>query len=292
MYIIVDDRDIVAGGYANGLDGRASRPRASKRVERSVKVTKESQEARRTRPGAHGGRPAWKPTFPKPNSAGAEQKQSNDQTQKREELTNYEVSSTKSVQTTSAGFLVQNLSVAVLVNRAAITAALGDKATPEAIAAQVKEVEQLVPGGRARPEARRRRQDLGGRLRRREPRSGAGAGPSILELVARQTGTFVNAGAIVLVAAMLVWFGLRPGFRMLLAPPPGAGDRLRRGAGARPARSVANLLIESEPRDEFLQALLARRDNGPERKLIKLVDFDEGQAAAILTQSIRQGAEG
>ncbi len=64
-------------------------------------------------------------------------------------------------------------------------------------------------------------------------------GPSLIEIVARQTGSIVNAGAIVLVAAMLVWFGVRPGLKMLLAPPavagaPGRGTRPRsRRAGVR-----------------------------------------------------------
>ncbi len=44
--------------------------------------------------------------------------------------------------------------------------------------------------------------------------------------------------------------------------------------------------------DEFLEALRARRDNGPERKLLRLVEFDENQAATILKQWIRQGANG
>jgi hypothetical protein len=41
-----------------------------------------------------------------------------------------------------------------------------------------------------------------------------------------------------------------------------------------------------------MQALLARRDNGPERKLQKLIEFDENHAATILKQWIRQGANG
>jgi hypothetical protein len=51
--------------------------------------------------------------------------------------------------------------------------------------------------------------------------------------------------------------------------------------------------VASDPNhDEFLQALAARRDNGPERKLQKLVDFDENHATTILKQWIRQGANG
>ena len=66
-----------------------------------------------------------------------------------------------------------------------------------------------------------------------------------------------------------------------LGPPDGDGQ---------PGESI---LIETDSgRDEFMQALLARRDNGPERKLQKLIDFDENHAATILKQWIRQGANG
>ncbi len=110
------------------------------RVERSVRVTKEQQSSQ----NAAGEQPAGvEANLPKPKNPGGESKQSNDQTQKREELTNYEISS-KSIQTTSAGFVVQNLSVAVLINRAALAASLGGKPSADAIAAQVHEIEQLV----------------------------------------------------------------------------------------------------------------------------------------------------
>ncbi len=110
------------------------------RVERSVRVTKEQQSSQ----NAAGEQPAGvEANLPKPKPTGGESKQSNDQTQKREELTNYEISS-KSIQTTSAGFVVQNLSVAVLINRAALAASLGGKPSAEAVEAQVHEIEQLV----------------------------------------------------------------------------------------------------------------------------------------------------
>ena len=264
------------------------------RVERSVRVTKEQQSSQ----NAAGTQPAGvEANLPKQNAAGAEQKQSNDQTQKKEELTNFEVSS-KSVQTTSAGFLVQNLSIAVLINRAALTSSLGDKATPEATAAQVKEIEQLVASAAG---VDRQRGDIVkisvvdfvDSSKDLEPTPG----PSLVEIVARQTGAVVNAAAIVLVAGMAIWFGVRPGLKILMPPP--AASETAATASIEPVPALGapqpgqNLMIEADgTRDEFLDALLARRDNGPERKLLKLVEFDENHAATVLKQWIRQGANG
>jgi flagellar M-ring protein FliF len=265
------------------------------RVERSVRVTKEQQSSQNAAGTQAAGVEA---NLPKQTGAGSESKQSNDQTQKREELTNYEVSS-KSIQTTSAGFLIQNLSVAVLINRAALTSSLGDKAGPEAVAAQIKEIEQLVASAAGLDKQRGdvikiSVVDFVDSSHDLEP----APGPSILEILARQTGSMINAGAVVLVAAMVVWFGVRPGLKTLLPPPAVAGAAASSAsANATPALgapdSGQNFLIESDDgRDAFLEALLARRDNGPERKLHKLVEFDENQAAAILKQWIRQGANG
>ena len=260
------------------------------RVERSVRVTKEQQSSQNAAGSQAAGVEA---NLPKQNGAGTEQKQSNDQTQKREELTNYEVSS-KSVQTTSAGFVVQNLSVAVLVNRAALAAAPGDKPAPEAVASQVREIEQLVASAAGLDKQRGdivkiSVVDFVDSSRDLEP----APGPSLVEIIARQTGSIVNAGAIVLVGAMLVGFGVRPGLKMLLAPAAIEAAVNAEKAALTTSDPAQSLLIESEPdRDEFFEALLARRDNGPERRLLKLVEFDEVQSATILKQWIRQGGNG
>jgi flagellar M-ring protein FliF len=270
------------------------------RVERSVRVTKEQQSAQ----NAAGEQPAGvEANLPKAKIPGGESKQSNDQTQKREELTNYEVSS-KSIETTSAGFAVQNLSVAVLINRAAFTASLGDKPSPDALANQIREIEQLVASAagldRQRGDAVKVSVvDFIDSTHDLDP----APGPSLIEILARQAGSIVNAGAIVAVVAIVVWFGARPGLKLALAPPSAAASGAARGAsgGQTPAlaapdgdgQPTESILIETDSgRDPFLQALLARRDNGPERRLQKLVEFDENHAATILKQWIRQGANG
>jgi hypothetical protein len=117
--------------------------------------------------------------------------------------------------------------VAVLVNRAALAASLGDKAGPDAIDKQVKEIEQLVTS------AAGLRKDRGDAVKISvvdfvdsgkdlEPVPA----PSFLEIVERQTGTLISAGVILLIAVLLILFGIRPVTRALLAPPPAALEAL------------------------------------------------------------------
>jgi flagellar M-ring protein FliF len=192
----------------------------------------------------------------------------------------------------------------VLINRAALAASPGDKPSPDAAVSQIHEIEQLVASAAGldlkRGDAVKVSVvDFIDSSRDLDP----APGPSLVEILARQTGSIANAGAIVAVAAMVVWFGVRPGLKMALAPPRIAAPGDGRGPSGRQTPALGapdgdgqpteSILIETDSgRDAFFQALLARRDNGPERKLQKLVEFDENHAATILKQWIRQGANG
>jgi len=274
------------------------------RVERSVRTVKEKSNSQNNA----GAQPAGVQTnLPKTGNSSSDSKQSSDVNDKKEELTNYEISSRQTT-TTSAGYVIKNLSIALLINRAALQASLGDKASPEAMDKQVKDIEQLVTSSAGL------RKDRGDEVKISivdfvdagkdlEPMSG----PSFLELLSRQLGTFVSAGAIVLVTAMLIWFGLRPLTRALLPAPTDAESAhggeggvagaleapdFSAGFGA-PMDAFANaeaLIKSEEPVDQFLAALTERRDKGPQRQLQRLIDFDEEHAAAILRQWIREGA--
>jgi flagellar M-ring protein FliF len=270
------------------------------RAERSVRVVKERQNSQ----NAAGQPPAGVDSnLPKTKNTPSETKQSNDATDKREELTNYEVSS-KQITTTSAGYVIDGLSIAVLVNRSALLRALGDKATPDAIDKQMKEIEQLVASAAGIHKDRGDTvkvavvdfADADRDLAPVEP-------PSFMELAMRQSGSFVTAGAVVLAAVLLIWFGLRPATKALLATPTeqaqeaeaiGSLSELPAPLNALDgavAGGEQNFLIEArDERDEFLESLLARKDKSPQRHLQKLVEFDEEVAASILKQWIRQGA--
>ena len=105
-----------------------------------MRTVKEKQNSQNTAGSSPAGVQA---NLPKPANSSSDTKQSNDATDKKEELTNYEISS-KQVTTTSEAMSIKGLSVAVLINRSALQASLGDKATPDAVDKQVKEIEQLV----------------------------------------------------------------------------------------------------------------------------------------------------
>jgi flagellar M-ring protein FliF len=268
------------------------------RAERSVRVVKESQSSQNASGQAPTGVAA---NVPKAQSGAADNKQSNDENNKREELTNYEISS-KSIATTSTGFTVEGLSVAVLVNRSAITASLGDKATPEAVDKQVKDIEQLVSS------AAGLRKERGDSLKVSvvdfveaghdlEPIPG----PSIVELIMRQSGSLINAAAVVVVAMMLLYFGIRPATKALLAAPaPVAREEsvalLPDGRpalalpGNTPVAEPESLLIETKDETASFLESLSRKDKTAQRHLEQLVEHDEAQAAAILKQWMRQGA--
>lgn len=268
-------------------------------VSRTVRVIKEKQTSQNAAGEQAAGVDA---NLPKPKSGG-ESKQSNDDKTKREEVTNYEISS-KSITTTTNGYSVDRLSIAVLINRATLASTLGGKPSQDAIAKQVGEIEQLVAN------AAGIRKDRGDTVkisvvdfsettRDMEPVPG----PSFVELIARQAGTIFNGLAIVAVVLLLLLFGVRPALRMLSASGAGAQDATSleppalAGPGAMSAldqpgmAGASNFLLEAdEDAGAFEDALLERRDRKLQRQLEKLVDLDEEHAAAILSQWIREEA--
>ncbi len=262
------------------------------RVERSVRVIKETQSSQNTS--------SQTPTsaernIPQSSGANGSGKQANEENLKKEELTNYELSS-KTISTKSAGFEVENLSVAVLVNKAGVAATLGDKANPETIAARMAEIEQLVST------AAGLRKDRGDTIkvaavefidsgRELEPIPS----PSIVEALMRQSGAIISAAAALGVAFLLIWFGLRPATRALLELPMagGAPALAQPGGGA-----VAMALRGEEPvlladvghaAPNLADEAVAKRVNAPQQRLEQMVEADEDQAVAILKQWIRHG---
>ncbi|RTL72431.1 MAG: flagellar M-ring protein FliF [Hyphomicrobiales bacterium] len=272
------------------------------RVERSVRVVKETGSSQNTQTkqgvGADQNVPA--------DQAGANGQNGGDQSRKqnerREELTNYEVG-TKTTQTVSEGYRIENLNIAVVLNRKRLMETLGSNATPEALDKHLKEVERLVVSASG-VDLKRGDQIAVSALEfaqggmSLEPVPAVGWG----EMLGRQLGSFVNAGALVLITALVIWFGLRPAMRTILEAPPEAGpaaitasadggesmeidpvmQAMLGGGGvsvSKPARAGDTSLIAD---------LTEKLDRAPQKRLEQMVDFDEEQAAAILKQWLRE----
>jgi flagellar M-ring protein FliF len=263
------------------------------RVERSVRVVKEneaSQNQSTTTPTS------VDQNLPEQKSGPDSGEQSNVQNDRREETTNYELS-TKTVTTVSDGYLVDRLSIAVLVNRARLAEALGDKATPEAIDQRLADIEQLAASAAGLSKERGDQikvtaVDFVGDSRDLEPVPPLG----LTQLLVRQSGTFINAATVLVVAMLLIWFGLRPATRAILTrplpapggsaeapglPPPEDG----RLEGGRPAQLTAS------PEASLIDDLTSKMKRSPQKRLEQMIQFDELQAAAILKQWMHQEEE-
>lgn len=282
------------------------------RVERSVRVVKELGESQnRTK----------QPTTTVQQNVPANQTTSqpttdaNESTSRREELTNFEVSS-RTVQTVRDAYVVKGLSIAVLVNRdrlatpgGATSSAAGTDAIP--VEQQIYEVEQLVASAAGYDK------DRGDKLKVAAV-SFADGGHSMepvpplpwTELLLRQAGTMINALTFLAVAALLIWFGLRPAVRavlsrpqegleaevadietaMLTAPPiPGVEGPAGTPAIAGPPMTPA-LEAGSEEAVNLIGDLTKLKNRSPQKRLEQIVEYDEDQAVAILRQWLHQEA--
>ncbi len=263
------------------------------RVERSVKITKQNQTSQNS---VNQSPATVERNLPQENVKADDGKQSNEETKKSEELTNYEVSS-KTVNTTSGGYAVDNISVAVLINRASLLASLGGKATPEAMEKQLSELEQLIASAAGAHKERGDNIkisavdfiDAGHDLEPQPP-------PAVAELLLRQSGNVLNAVTILVVTLLLIWFGLRPAARAILATPSVVGGpaeitALENFAGAE-GGDDANLQLGgwgALREVNLIEDLTSNPRRSPQKRLEQIVEFDEEQAGAVLKQWMHQG---
>ncbi|MEZ0169644.1 flagellar basal-body MS-ring/collar protein FliF [Microvirga sp. TS319] len=265
------------------------------KVERSTRTVRETEVSQ----NKSGQRPTTvQQNLPEENVRGDSNDSSSEDNQRREELTNYEISS-KTIQTVSDGYSIRNLSVAVLVNKSRIASLLGEGASSGEIEAKVSEIEQLVSS------AAGFNKDRGDQIKVAAVSfvddSGVMQpvpGPSVAEILMRQFGTVVNALTVLALCAMLIWFGLRPAVRMLIARHQADIEIQREQMAALAAVEAAKELQIAEQEGEMQQHALEDNSNQPliemprtpQRKLEQIVELSEEQAAAVLKQWLRQEA--
>lgn len=274
------------------------------RVERSVRTVKETAQSTNNSGGQS---TSVDRNIPQGGSnAGGDAKNSNDESKKSEELTNFELSS-KTVTTMSGGYNIENLSVAVLINRAAFSEPNKEVPKPEAIDRQLKEIEQLIFS------AAGLKKERGDSLKVtavdftfNEHDMTAVENPGFMTTLGNHLGSFINALTAVGIAVVIVAFGLAPARRALLAEQPAAAvvARSAEEAPALPAGEPAPLGIEPNfdamappmlgmaedggfAMPSFLDGMLDLPKDTSRRKLERLIDRDDAHAAAIMKQWMR-----
>jgi len=265
------------------------------KVERSIRTVRETEVSQN--------RNTQRPTtvqqnLPEEQVRAENGESASEDNQRREELTNYEISS-KTIQTVSDGYDVKNLSVAVLVNRSRLQALTGENASQEVIDAKIAEIEQLVSSAAGFDRTRGDQIKVAavgfiddGKMMEPVPPL------SLSEVLMRQFGTVINALTILVVASLLIWFGLRPAVTAILARPETKTAYEEAVAPAiEEATSPAEALAAAAPAQldpaatpNLIEDLTDKMHRTPQKKLEQLIEFDEEQAASILKQWLMREA--
>jgi flagellar M-ring protein FliF len=260
------------------------------RSQRTVKEKSNSQDAGSRQPtGVDQNLPDQQPN----SAAGSDQ--TSRTSERKEELKNFEANS-KTTSTVSEGYRVENLTVAVVVNRQRLEALLGNGATQDAIDAKLKEVEGLVASATGADQKRGDRITVAAvqflpSNEALEPLPSAG----ITELLMDHVGAFVKALAIIAATIILVWFGLRPATRMLLEAPAPQGVEMMGNELPFMPQAMSAFAGDSQIADEETPNLIAdltsKINRTPQKRLEQMVEYDEEQAVAILKQWLRGEAQ-
>jgi flagellar M-ring protein FliF len=254
------------------------------KAERSVRVVKESGTTQNTQGKAA---VSVEQNLPQGSQTAQGADQSTEESSRREEVTNFEMNS-KTISTVSDGYSIENLSIAVVVNRDRIAELLGQDAKPDAFEAQAKEIEALVASAAGLDEER------GDRLKVTTVQffqSGAPmeAYPSegFMDQIMRQSGSYINALALVVITVLVIWFGMRPAMKSILQQarlPAPAQPGLLPGAAGEPGQ-----LESAAPREpSLIEDVTSKMRRTPQKRLEQMVAYDDVQAAHILKQWITQ----
>jgi flagellar M-ring protein FliF len=235
--------------------------------------------------------------LPEEQPAATEGPQSSEQRDRREETTNYEISSRK-IATTSNGYTISKLSIAVVVNQDRLKAILGKDAAPDALAARIADIQKVVASATGFDQKRGDAIDVTSVEFLDELDGAAVSGPSLLDRIETNAGTLINAAAFIVVAFLVTWFGLKP-LTAALTRPAVAGARsfedVRRSLpGADepvplPAAG-AEFAGGQPPQISPIEELRQRLKPLPQERLARMVDLNEERTAQILRKWARPEA--
>lgn len=271
------------------------------KVERSTRVVKDSESSQ------DGGSKnvSVQQNIPNEKSGGGEQtKKAQD---RKEETTNYEISSKQAV-TTSDGYKIENISVAVVVNKKRLAEVLGKAADGPELDKKIAEIEKLAQSA-AGIDAKRGDRVSVAAVNFAPSLFAETGGSEWTSALLGVAGTGIKSLTILLVAAIVVMAGFKPVMQTLLntgpsmsaieqpaqiaaiaGPPITSMDSsmapLDMPEMASPLLSGANPFGADSPSMDFGGRSLVL---GPVEKLGAIIARDEDQATAILKHWVKNG---
>jgi len=254
------------------------------KAERSTRTVKESSNSQNTNQ-------KWNVSVEQNIPADQQNTKPSDQSkrasERKEETTNYEVSS-KSVTTHSEGYRVENIAVAVVLNRKPlIAAAESAKTAPDE---QLRVVERLVSSAAGLDSLRGDKATVvaldfaGGNEFEPAP------APSFWDHVMEGLGSYVLAAAILLSTILFVVIGLRPSLRMILENKPKPAPQIAADKRNTPILDTVAAPVDALAEDvPPLTTLGTSNKDTPLKSVEKAIARDEEKAAAVLIDWIREG---
>ncbi len=257
------------------------------KVERSTRTMKETSNSQNSNT-------KWNVSVEQniPNDQGSNKPtdQSRRASERKEETTNFELSS-KITTTVSDGYRIENIAVAVVVNRKPLVAAAGDKA--EAVDEQIKSIEKLVASAAGLQPSRGDKATVvavdfaqGAEL---EPLQ---APLSIWDRLAGQAGNYLIATAILVSTILFISLGLRPSLQLILESKKPALEAPQLTAEGHLVSLPVEGALEAQgaqAQQATIPAPAGSKKPSPLKLAEQAIADNEEQAAEIVKQWIREG---
>ena len=264
------------------------------RIERSVRTVKQSGQSE----DSGGGKSAVGvvANLPKEDAGQPDGDKRRQKEDRREELVNYELNS-KVVQTVREGYRLQRLAIAVVISRKHLTDSIGSEATPAAMEARLADLKRLVSAATgASAERDDKIEIVAADFAAGEGALAPEANPGIRDYMLMNAGTAMNAAAMLGVAFLVVWFGVRPLTRVLAQPPVAALEASAVPAAALESASAAALpapgtgaaaissdrLIEGARSGALPEGPRRQKNVAMREKLEAIVESDSAEVTKVL----------
>lgn len=254
------------------------------KAERSTRTVKEqgsSQNANNKQPVT------VEQNVPTEQPAGGGGDQSRRSNERKDQTVNFELSS--KVQTTvSEGHKIESMQVSLVVNRKKLSG--GDAA---AIDKKVKEIEAIAASAAGINTARGDKITIAA-VDFQDPGSEPNVAPTLWERMWLHLDTVIIAITAIAAILILVWLGLLPSVRAIMARQAGAagqgelaaaaGSTMLAGPEGAVAAATPVAAVAAAPMAQPMPSLAMTRVNALQNRLAELVEQDEKQVAEILKQ--------